>query len=406
VLRGFHAGGSCYGYRSVKVEAGVKLEVVEEEANAIRRIFEMAANSFSLKKIAKILNSEGVPPPRPRADRPVPSWCPTAIHAMLRRELYVGRLIWNRSKFVKSPGTNKRVRRARPRHEWKILNRPELRIISDELWDSVQSRLAFTKRVYSRQGRDGLFNRSASSKYLFSGVIKCAVCGGNLVITSGRSRRGHRRYGCSNHFYRGTCRNGLQIRREWLEERLLRGLRDAVLQPEAVKYAVEEVRRLVEQANRESYRAIDEARQAETKMQGELERLIAAVAERGHSPALLKAIEDRETQLEHLRNASRRSDSEKRRVRPEEVTEFVLGRLARLPQLLNVDVMQARAELLQHVTEIRLVPHQKGERSDYVAEGEWDLLGHVEKIDRARHLPGVRARLVAGVGFEPTTSGL
>jgi len=122
-LRGFHTGGRCYGYRNVKAEGGVRLEVAEEEAIVIRRIFEMAANGFSLKRIAKIVNSEGIPPPRPRADRLRPTWCPTAIHAMLRRELYVGRLIWNRSRFVKTPGTNKRVRRARPRHEWKVLNR-------------------------------------------------------------------------------------------------------------------------------------------------------------------------------------------------------------------------------------------------------------------------------------------
>jgi site-specific DNA recombinase len=406
VLRGFHAGGNCYGYRNIRTEGGVKLEVVEGEAIVIRRIFDMAANSVSLKKIAKILNSGAVPPPRPRADRPRATWCPTAIHAMLRRELYVGRLIWNRSKFVKSPGTNKRVRRVRPRHEWKILNRSELRIISDELWERVQSRLAFAKRVYSRQGRDGLFNRSASSQYLFSGVIKCADCGGNLVITSGRSRRGHRRYGCSNHFYRGTCANGLQIRREWLEEKLLTGLCEAVLQPEAVKYAIEAVRQQIEEASRQSCRAVDEARQAEARIQGELDRLIAAVAERGHSAALLEAIEERENQLERIRNAACNSDSETRQVHPQEITDFVMSRLTRLPQLLNVDVMQARAELLRHVTEIRLVPQQTGEGADYVAEGEWDLLGNREEMERARHLSGVRARLVAGVGFEPTTSGL
>lgn len=36
-------------------------------------------------------------------------WCPTAIREMLRRDLYVGRVIWNRSRFTKVPGTNKRV---------------------------------------------------------------------------------------------------------------------------------------------------------------------------------------------------------------------------------------------------------------------------------------------------------
>src|SRR5262249_46925241 len=152
---------------------------------------EMAASGCSLKKIAKGLNSEKIAPPRPRANKAAGTWCPSAIHAMLRREMYVGRVIWNRSRFVKSPGTNRRVRRLRPKSEWRIVDRPELRVVNAELWERVQARLAWTRKIYGQQKRNGLLNRTASSQYLFSGIVKCAVCGGNLVITSGRSRRGH-----------------------------------------------------------------------------------------------------------------------------------------------------------------------------------------------------------------------
>jgi site-specific DNA recombinase len=227
-LRGFHTGGNCYGYRNVRVEGGVRLEVNESEATIIRRIFEMAASGYSLKKIAKTLNLERISPPRPRAKKENSTWCPTAIHAMLRREMYVGRVIWNRSRFVKSPRSNKRVRRPRPRSDWRSIDRPELRIVGDELWDRFQARLAWTRKIYGQQRRNGLLNRVASSQYLLSGIVKCVVCGGNLVITSGRSRRGHRKYGCSQHFYRGACPNGLQIRKDWLEEKLLAGLQHAV----------------------------------------------------------------------------------------------------------------------------------------------------------------------------------
>ena len=36
-----------------------------------------------------------------------------------------------------------------------------------------------------------------------------------------------------------------------------------------------------------------------------------------------------------------------------------------------------------------------------MAEGEFNLLGNCPEMDQARHLPGVRARLVAGAGNEP-----
>ena len=188
------------------------------------------------------------------------------------------------------------------------------------------------------------------------------------------------------------------IGKDWLEERLVSGLRDAVLQPEALKYAIEAFRRQIEEASRESSRDIEQARADGHGIQGELDRLIAAVASGGHSAALLQAIEQRERQ--------RHSSSGIPQVPAEEITKFVVGRLSRLPRLLNTDVTQARAELLRHVAEIRLAPRQTAEGPDYVAEGEWDLLGNQAESDRARHLSGVRARLVAGVGFEPTTSGL
>ncbi len=405
-LRGFHTGGNCYGYRNVRVEGGVRLEVNEGEAAIVRRIFEMAASGSSLKRIAKTLNLERISPPRPRAKKENASWCPTAIHAMLRREMYVGRVIWNRSRFVKSPGTNKRICRPRPRSEWRIIERPELMIISQELWERVQARLAWTKKIYGQQTRNGLLNRTASSQNLLSGIVKCDVCSGNLVITSGRSRRGHRRYGCSQHFYRGTCPNGVQIRKDWLEERLLAGLQRAVLQPEAVRYAVEEFCRQLREAKRTLSHEVECANEQKRKVHAELSRLVAAVADGGHSTSLIGAIQDRERELQNLDERLNACSPETQQMQPADVTGFVKNRLAKLCDLLNSDVTQARAELLRHVSEIRLVPRQTQKGSDYVATGAWNLLGSYLETDRARHLLGVRARLVAGVGFEPTTSGL
>jgi hypothetical protein len=64
---------------------------------------------LSLKRIAKLLNQEKVPPPQKRMSRESNTWCPNAIREMLRRDVYRGILIWNKRKFVKVPGTNKRV---------------------------------------------------------------------------------------------------------------------------------------------------------------------------------------------------------------------------------------------------------------------------------------------------------
>ena len=76
------------------------------------------------------------------------SWCPTAIREMIRRELYAGVIVWNKRKFIKKPGTNKRVSRPRPQSEWRACERPELRIIDDKLWAAVQKRISYTREKY------------------------------------------------------------------------------------------------------------------------------------------------------------------------------------------------------------------------------------------------------------------
>ena len=66
----------------------------------------------------------------------------------------------------------------------------------------------------------------------------------------------------------------------------------------------------------------------------------------------------------------------------------------------------ARTEVGKYVADVRMTPAEKGGDRYYVAAGEFNLLGGYPDMGRARHLPGVRARMVAGVGFEPTTFGL
>ena len=92
----------------------------------------------------------------------------------------MGRLVWNTSRFVKVPGTNKRVRRARPENEWRIVEREELRIVDQELWQRVSDRLTRLKDFYIGRRKPGLLQRSATSSYLFSGLLKCGKCGGDL----------------------------------------------------------------------------------------------------------------------------------------------------------------------------------------------------------------------------------
>ncbi len=140
------------------------------------------------------------------------------------------------------------------------------------------------------------------------------------------------------------------------------------------------------------------------KIEAELNRLARAVAEGGHSRFLLDAIADREK--EHALVTARLQTGNIGAVQTDlgDIRRFVTKHLADVTGLLNKDVALARAELAKHVNEIRMEPNLTECR--YTAIGEWDLLGGYPETGRARHLPGGRARMVAGAGFEPATFGL
>jgi len=181
VRRGLHSGGRCYGYSSIPAGEGEskRLEINEREAIVVRRIFEMSASGISFKKIAKRLNQECIQPPRPRSGK-TNTWCPTAIREMLKRELYKGVRIWNKSKFLKVPGLNKRRSRKRPEKEWTCKPQPELAIVSEELWGKVQARLKSFADKCKRNRPCGLLPRSLTNEHLFSGLLRCSKCGGNM----------------------------------------------------------------------------------------------------------------------------------------------------------------------------------------------------------------------------------
>ena len=129
-------GGLAYGYTAEPcADGGKRIIVKPAEAAVVRRIFERYAEGQGLKALAHELNAERVPAPTPRGVRAkegaAPSWAPTSLREMLRNDLYRGRLVYNRSRWVRQRN-GKRKRFDRPREEWIVQDVPELRIVSEE----------------------------------------------------------------------------------------------------------------------------------------------------------------------------------------------------------------------------------------------------------------------------------
>lgn len=385
VLRGHHTGGRCYGYDIVSVDGTTAKQLVinEREAAVVRRIFEMSATGQSLKTIAKTLNHECVPSPRPRSGNRYATWSPTCIREMLRRDLYVGKVVWNTSRFVKTPGTNKRVRRPRPESEWRVVPHPELQIVSNEIWQRVQERQERLMTMYSG-AKKGLLPRSVTSPYLLSGILKCGLCGGNLIIITGYSSYGHYpQYGCSQHFNRGACKNSVMIRKDWLERKFLEELQNEVLKHEAVEYALDEFDSHLRSAFAKLTNQMGHMRERKQKLEGELKRLAATAAETGPSSFLVAAIHEREQQLRDISDQLLAGGADSVDSHLSEIRGFIANRLGDLQSLISREPAEARKELVKHVSEIRMFPQNGGDggngKPHYVAEGTWHLVGSEEE---------------------------
>jgi site-specific DNA recombinase len=393
VKGGFSAGGRTFGYDNVQTPDGVRQQINPAQAATVLRIFELAAEGRSLKGIAKTLNAESIAPPRPRAGRR-PAWCHNAIRAMLRNPIYIGKVIWNRDRFIRTPA-GKRVARPRPESEWRRLDAPELRIIDDDLWERVQRTLAWKREHYGRGG--GMYGRV--SNHLLTGFLRCAECGGPLTIVAGYHKARTSRYGCSNHANRGdsVCKNDLRESEEQIQQRLLSKLQDAVLSKEAVEFAIEEFGRQLQAQLSSVSSKLDADRERKAVLEAELGRLWAVVASGSEFQSLRAQIAQRDAELREITDRTLSPGPGSVEADLAEIRTFVTKSLRDLPGLLNQDTSAARAWLAQHVSKITMTPTQgiDGKRF-YRASGEWDLLGATER----------QIGVIAGGGFEPPTFGL
>ena len=119
-------GGLCYGYeRDTRILADGEVDrglrrIVPEQAEVVRRIFALRAEGRSCTFIHRQLNAEGVAGPAGgRWQMSTISGSRKRRNGILNNELYAGRIVYNRQKFVRDPTTRKRVSRPNPESEWK-----------------------------------------------------------------------------------------------------------------------------------------------------------------------------------------------------------------------------------------------------------------------------------------------
>ena len=341
VRRGFHAGGLSYGYRSVVAgvdtrgePVGHRLEIDQKQADVVRWIFARYAEGWSCQRLAHDLNARGVRGPRGGA------WSVSALYGspakgagVLNNELYIGRYVWNRSKWTKDPDTGKRTRLTRPRAEWQIEQREELRILDDEAWQAARVRMRTPLKEGGRAGP----GRTPST--LFGGILRCGICGGSMVKINARD------YGCAAHKDRGPCVcSGLAVRLADVDRVLTDHLRSVISSPARVAEIEAMAREIVNESLRSD--RDDSAAARQQALEREISHVVDAIAEAGSSRALTERLTRAEAELEELKRLAARN---KAQAHPSSVGSA-----------LRADVGEARSIVHEAFGPIRLLPEHPG----------------------------------------------
>lgn len=373
-LAGASAGGLPYGYRVTTV--GQRM-IDEDQARVVRRIFEEYAAGASPRSIASALNSEGVP-----SSRGGP-WAASAIYGDPKRGIgilanphYVGKVIWNKSKWVKHPDTGRRLRRERPQSEWIVQEKPELAIITPDLWQAAQRRIGLDKPKKEKQ-----IGRPPS--HLFSGILRCGHCGGPMVIVDAY------RYGCSNHKERGdaVCPSRLRVSRKLVDASLLAGIRSKLLSEPAFQQFQDRVMAALKQLADS-----DDLDRRLQKAQREVDNLVAAIRAGVFTPSTKSALEAAEQTVAGIQaEKAALKELQPARVMPRlrEVWEEIVSGLAD-----HARNIKAARDAIRTLAGGGITLKEKS--GNFIAEiaADSDLTEQSE------------INVVAGAGFEPATFGL
>jgi DNA invertase Pin-like site-specific DNA recombinase len=377
--RGFATGGITFGYRTVpvpdssgKTEGGLpvfighRVEIQPDQARVVRQIFTWYADGFGAQTIVERLNRAGVTGPRGH------TWNNNVVKRLLQNEKYTGKLIWGKHQSVRRPGSHQRVARPVPKEEWRVRDCPDLRIIDDDLWARVQARRTEIRTLaMGSRGQTLMRGRNAAlfSKHLFSGFMRCAICGAS--VSAVYSGHGSPRYGCwRSHCYGVTaCANRLTIRTAVADPLLLAGLKDALLEPATVKYIVDTVATELNRASDDRPVLLAEATRVKEETRERLQRLVQAIEAGGPVATLVNAVREREAELARL-EATLAELSEPLAPRLAIMPGWIRQQLEELASLLSEVSPRAKAEFRRLGLTITMQPiHTEGVRPFYRAIG-------------------------------------
>jgi DNA invertase Pin-like site-specific DNA recombinase len=346
-------GGPTLGYRNVDEPNPPdpkhvrKLQVIEpESAKLVRRIFEMYADGMGYRQVALSLNEEGIAAPRDghTTVKSANGWTHSTIRFMLHNPVYRGQL-------VRTIGD-----------ETITVEKPDLRIIDDELWARVSARFS--------PGTGGRPAGSTEHPTLIGGLLKCGVCGGTISLAH-RGKKGngvYAYYSCTIARTRGAkaCTNKPSISARTLTSALVGALQDMFADP---TYVAAFIAAFNKRLAKNAAKAPSDAEDVELEIsavEARIANLVNAIAALGLNQDLVGKLKSEQAKRDAWKAQATKTKPAAIKVPS---SKEVAALTSDLMKLVTTDVNRGREVLLRCLGPVTLTPAGEG----YKLKGAFDL---------------------------------
>ena len=188
----WNGGFAPYGYAL----ADGKLEVNEDEAEAIRIIFDQYVNTdMGSNGIAKYMENHGIHK-LARQNGKNPLFDAALIRRIIQNPVYCGKIAYGRRRTEKVHGTRNDYRQVY-KDDYLLVDGLHEPLVSEEVWEQAQIKVEAQAKKYEKVN-----SPKGEKVHLLSGIAKCPICGAGMY---GNKSIKHRKDGTrySDYFYYG-----------------------------------------------------------------------------------------------------------------------------------------------------------------------------------------------------------
>lgn len=220
-----------YGYRK---GADGKPEIIPEQAEIVRKIYDLFLSGTPIRGILEYLNANSIPNISGESQ-----WAKNAVNSILTNEKYCGDVLLQKTYI--DDCINKKVKKNTGQLPMYLVQNHHEGIISRETFDAAQAELARRSAGKSPSKKNAPTGRGRySSKYALSDRMYCSECGTRYQRCTWRNRDGSKRivWRCVSRVDYGNkyCHNSPTLDEEPLHRAILAAINGAVKDKDNIVY--------------------------------------------------------------------------------------------------------------------------------------------------------------------------